>query len=347
MIREAISKLVDKKSLQFEEAKEAFEQIFTHKATAVQIASFLTALKIKGETEAEILAAATVIREKANKVNVRDSFVGIEDKDEPVMDTCGTGGSGLNKFNISTAVSFVISAAGIKVAKHGNRAMSSSCGSADVLEALDVDIGVSPEIMQESIKRVGIGFLYAPLYHPALAEVAKVRKELGIRTIFNILGPLCNPASASHQLLGVYSRSLTHLMAKVLRSLGVKKAFVVNSKDLCDEISLSGPTHVSFLNNKKISNLTLKPSNFGLKKIKIKNLLVKDVKMRAKIIKDILNKKHSDARDIVLANAGACFYMLGKAKNLKQGVKLAAGLIDEGKAKDVYLKFKAFLEENA
>lgn len=347
MIKEAISKLVDKQSLQFEEAKQAFEQIFEHETTPAQIASFLTALKIKGETEAEISAAAAVVREKANKVNVRDSFVGIEDNDEPIVDTCGTGGSGLNKFNISTAVSFVVAASGIKVAKHGNRAMSSSCGSADVLEALDIDIGVSPEVMQESIKRVGFGFLYAPLYHPALAEVAKVRKELGIRTIFNILGPLCNPASASHQVLGVYSRNLTSVMAKVLKNLGAKKAFVVNSKDLCDEISLSGPTYVSFLNNKKISNLILKPSSFGLKKIKIKNLLVKDVKMSSKVIKDILNKKHSDARDIVLANAAACFYILGKVKSLKQGVKLAASLIDEGKAKDVYLKFKAFLEENA
>tara|TARA_B100000315_G_scaffold252126_2_gene288234 strand:- start:280 stop:885 length:606 start_codon:yes stop_codon:yes gene_type:complete len=201
--------------------------------------------------------------------------------------------------------------------------------------------------MQESIKRVGIGFLYAPLYHPALAEVAKVRKEMGIRTIFNILGPLCNPAFANYQLLGVYSRDLTLPMARVLKKLGVKKAFVVNGKDLLDEVSLTGPTYVSFLNNKKITNLTLKPSNFGLKKIKVKNLLVKDVKNSAKVIKDILDAKPGDPRSIVLAGAGVSFYILGKSKSIRQGVKLAASLIDEGKAKDTYLKFKSFLEENA
>jgi len=327
--------------------KEAFEEIFDSDATPAQIASFLTSLKMKGESEEEISAAATVVREKAKKINVREGFLGIKDKDEPIMDTCGTGGSGLNKFNVSTATAFIVSAAGIKLAKHGNRAMSSSCGSADVLEALGINIGVSASVTEEAIKKIGIGFLYAPLYHPALGKVAKIRKEMGIRTIFNILGPLCNPALANYQLLGVYDSGLILPLARVLRRLGVKRAFVVCGKDVCDEISLTGTTAAAFLNNKKISTLTLNPSSFGLKRIKLKDILVKDAKVSAKVIKDILAGKPGAPRDIVLANTSACFYILGKVNNFKQGVKMAAELIDTKKAKRKLSEFKQFLEENA
>jgi len=343
MIREVISKLTKRESLSFGEAREVFEEIFDHKAAPSQIAAFLTALKMKEETEEEITAAATVIRERAVKLQIRDEFLGLEDKHEPIMDTCGTGGSGLDKFNISTAAAFVVSAAGIKVAKHGNRAMSSSCGSADVLEALGINVGVSPSVMEKALKKTGIGFLYAPLYHPALGEVAKIRREIGVRTIFNILGPLCNPAFANYQLLGVYAPHLTITLSRVLRKLGIKKAFVVYSKGLGDEVSLGGSTQVSFLNNKKISNISLTPGSFGLKKIRLGDLMVKDVGESAKTIENIFKGRVGPARDIVLANASVCFYILSKVNSFKEGVKLAAELIDSGKVKDKFLEFKNFL----
>jgi len=344
MIKEAISKLTAGKSLYFREAKEVFEEIFNHKAAPSQIAAFLISLKMKGEAEDEILAAAEVIREKAVKINIKEGFLGVEDRNLTVMDTCGTGGSGLNKFNVSTAAAFVVAAAGIKVAKHGNRAMSSTCGSADVLEEMGINIGASISAMQEAIKNIGIGFLYAPLYHPVLKEVAAIRKEIGVRTIFNILGPLCNPAAATHQLLGVYSRDLAPVLVRVLKKLGLKRAMVVNGKDVADEISLTGLTHVSFLNNKKITNMLLSPSSFGLKKIKLKDLLVNGAKTSAKIIKDVFEGKTGAPRDIVLANSSACFYILGKVDNFKQGIRIAAELIDGKKVKEKYLEFKNFLE---
>jgi anthranilate phosphoribosyltransferase len=347
MIREAISKLVDKENLSFTEAKGVFEEIFERKAVPSQIASFLVALKMKGEVEDEIYAAARVVRERANSLKVRDNFCGIENKDEPIVDTCGTGGSGINKFNISTCVAFVVSAAGIKVAKHGNKAMSSSCGSADVLEELGIKINASPSLMEKAIKEIGIGFLYAPMYHPALGEVAKVRREIGVRTIFNILGPLCSPASATHQLLGVYSKDLIYVISRVLKKLGVKRAFVVHSKDLKDEISLGAPTFVSFLNRRRIENFRLFPSDFGLKRVPIKELQAKNSKESAKIIKDILEGKKGATRNIVLANASCCFYILGKVKNLREGVELSSRLIDEGKVRRKFLEFKNFLDKYA
>jgi anthranilate phosphoribosyltransferase len=198
--------------------------------------------------------------------------------------------------------------------------------------------------MEESIKKIGIGFLYAPLYHPALKEVAQIRRDIGTRTIFNLLGPLCNPAFATHQVLGVYSKDLVLIISRVLKNLGIKKAFVVYGKDLKDEVSLTGETIVSYLNNKKIENLSLKPSDFGLKKIKIKDLEVKDVKESARVIQDILDGKKGPVRDIVLANASPCFYILGKVGNLKEGTRMAAQIIDEGKAKGKFLQFRDFIK---
>ena len=347
MIKEAILKLTGKESLKFSQAKEVFEEIFAHKVTAAQVAAFLTALKMKGENEDEIGAAAAVIRKKAKKLDIHGKLVEIEDSGETILDTCGTGGSGLNKFNISTAVAFVVSAAGIRVAKHGNRAMSSSCGSADVLEELGIKIDVSPSVMEKAIEKIGIGFLYAPLYHPALKEVPKIRKEMGVRTIFNVLGPLCNPAHATHQLLGVYSEGLVMVLAKVLKNLGLKKAFVVWSEDLGDEVSLSAPTTVAFLDNKKIRKLKLNPSIFGLKKASLKKIEARSVAISAKMINDIMNGKKGAPRDIVLANAACCLYLAGRVRNLKQGVKLGAELIDQGKVKEKVISFRKFLEEYA
>ena len=347
MIKEAIDKLVKGQNLDFEQAKICFEEIFDHKATPSQTAAFLVALSLKKETEDEISAAAGVVREHAKKVNIRDSFLGIEIEDEYIMDTCGTGGSGLNKFNISTAVAFVAAACGIKVAKHGNKAMSSTCGSADVLEALGVKVDAPLGVMEEAIKTVGIGFLYAPLYHPALKEVALIRREVGIRTIFNILGPLCNPAFATHQLLGVHSKELVGIIARVLKNLGLKRALVVHGKDLKDEVSLTGKTDAAFLNNNKIKMFSLNPSDFGLKKIKLDDLLAKDAKTSAAMVRDVLGGKKGAPRDVVLANSSCCLYILGKAKTFKEGVKLSAQLIEEGKALKKLDDFKNFLDEKS
>lgn len=344
MIKEAVRKLTDNNDLSFEETKLVFEEIFEHKTTAAQVAGFLVALKMKGEKEQEIFAAATVVRQYAKKVNVRQDFMGVEDKQEPIFDTCGTGGSGTNKFNISTAVAFVVAAAGVKVAKHGNRAMSSTCGSADVLEALGIKIDSPEVVMAEALKKTGISFFYAPLYHPALKEVADIRREIGVRTIFNILGPLCNPALADYQLLGVYKQELVALIGKVLKDLGVRKAFVVHGKDLKDEVSLSGPTRVAFLNNKRIEKFILTAADFGLKKSRLKDIEVNDAQSSARAVSDVLSGKKGPLRDVVLANASCCFYILGKAKNFKEGVVLSEKLIDEGKAQSKLAEFRKFLD---
>lgn len=346
MIKRIISKLIEKKDLTFQETRGVFLDIFEERLTSSQIAAFLVALRLKGETSQEISAAAGVIMEKAKKIKVRDDFLGIE-KDEPIVDTCGTGGSGVNKFNISTATSFVVAASGVKVAKHGNRAVSSTCGSADVFEILGIKINSPCDVMEEAIKKVGIGFLYAPLYHPAFGVVAPIRREVGIRTIFNILGPLCNPAKASHQLLGVFSADYMVKMAKALRDLGVRRAFVVHGRDLGDEISLTGETKVVFLNKKRISQIKLHPSSFGLKKCKLRDLEAKDASASARIIKEVLAGKKGAPLDIVLANASACFYILGRVGSLKDGVKLASQLIHSGKAKKKFLEFKNFLSIRA
>ncbi|MDD5195080.1 MAG: anthranilate phosphoribosyltransferase [Candidatus Omnitrophica bacterium] len=347
MIKEAIAKIVKKENLSFKEALVVFEEIFDGMASSIQVAAFLAALSAKGETEDEIAAAAQLVREKAIKIKARGNFLGIEEASEQILDTCGTGGSGVNKFNISTAVAFIVAAAGVKVAKHGNRAMSSNCGSADVLEAMGVKIEAHPSVMEAAIKSVGVGFLYAPLYHPALKAVAQIRKELGIRTIFNILGPLSNPALATHQLLGVYKKDLVGVLAKVLRKLSLRRAFVVNSEDLKDEISLSAKTTVAFLNNKKIEHFSLTPGSFGLKRIRIKNIEVRNAGESAQMIEAVLNGAKGAPRDIVCANASACFFILGKVHTLKEGVRLSGQLLDEGKAKNKFLAFKEFVAQNA
>lgn len=334
MIREAIVRLSEAKGLKFDEAKEVFEEIFSTTATSAQIGAFLALLSCKGESEVEIAAAAQVVRNYAYKVQVKRDLAGIVDEDDIVFDSCGTGGGGGTKFNISTAVAFVVAAAGIKVAKHGNRAMSSKSGSGDCFEALGVNIDIPHEVTQNAIKNIGIGFLYAPLYHPALKYVAAIRRELGIKTIFNIIGPLSNPAEATHQLLGVYKKELLPVVANALKSLGVKRAFVVYSDDLKDEVSLSGKTFVAFLNKGKIEFITLNAKSFGLKPVDNLKVRVKCAKDSAKVVKQVLSGKVGPCRDIVLANAGCALFIAGKALTIKDGVKLAARLIDEGAAKE-------------
>jgi anthranilate phosphoribosyltransferase len=347
MSKQILKKLTEKSSLTFKEAQGIFEEIFNGSLSQTKIAALLVALKMKGETEDEIAAAASVVLKYSKKIKVRPDVFGSPDTSRAIIDTCGTGGSGLDKFNISTATAFVVSASGAKVAKHGNKAMSSNCGSADVLQTLGVNIGAPFVVMRRAIDEVGIGFLYAPLYHPALKDIAAIRKDIGVRTIFNILGPLCNPASANYQLLGVYKQELVLPMARVLRKLNTQKALVVYGCDVGDEISLTGPTKAAYLHAGKVSSLRINPSDFGLKKITIKDILVKDAKSSAKVIESIIRGKPGAPRDIVLANASACFYLLGKVDNFKKGVKLAASLIDEGKVADKLKQFKEFLRSNA
>ncbi|MFH1768069.1 MAG: anthranilate phosphoribosyltransferase [Candidatus Omnitrophota bacterium] len=340
MIKEAIKKVVEGGNLEFSEARTVFLEIFNEVASVSQVASLLVGLRMKNETADEIAGAASVVREKAIKINVRDK------KDEPIVDTCGTGGSGVEKFNISTATAFVVSSSGVKVAKHGNRAASSFCGSADVLEVMGIKIDAPPEVMEEAIRKIGIGFLFAPLYHKAFKVVVPIRKEIGIRTLFNIVGPLCNPASADYQLLGVSDVGLVVKMAQVLKKLGAKRAFVFFGDKLKDEISLLGRTKVAFLDKKKIKNFYLTPASFGLKKCRLKDLEAKSAAESAKKITDIFEGIKGPARDVVLANAAVCFYMLKKARTPKEGVRLAARLIDQGDVKRKYLDFKQFLENN-
>jgi len=349
MIQRMLKKVIAGKDLHPDEAKAVFQEILEAKLSDVQIAAFLTALRLKGESVGEIYAAASIIRQKARRLHVRETLFDLSHSsgsDEAILDTCGTGGSGVDKFNISTACAFVMAGAGIKVAKHGNRAMSSSCGSGDVLEALGINISLDPAIMERAIKKVGIGFLYAPLYHPALKSVAGIRREMGLRTIFNILGPLCNPAGANYQLLGVYAPELTVTLAKVLRDLGTKKAFVVCSDDLKDEVTLTGRTKVSFLNKRRIENSYLTPRTFGLKKCRLKSIQAKNAYTSAAMIRSVFAGKASSAKDVVLANAACCFYILGRAKSLREGVGLARCVIESGAAKKKFHEFKRFLKEH-
>ena len=344
MIKEAIVKAMEGIDLSVSEAESVFAEILEQHATAAQIAAFLTALAIKGESEDEIYAAAKVVRAHARKIKVRNNFLGIDDPDEAVFDSCGTGGSNTQKFNVSTAVAFVVAAADIKTAKHGNRAMSSMCGSADCFEALNIAVEVEPAVVEAAIKDIGIGFLFAPLYHPALKNVAQIRREIGIRTIFNILGPLTNPAEAAYQLLGVCEERFILPVARALKNLGVKRALVFNSKDLKDEISLSARTKGIFINGAKLTKMNFSASAFGLKKVLPAAIKVKSAKESAGLVRMVLSGKDIPARRIILANAAAAFFVLGKAATLKAGVKLAAKLIDEKKALRKLEELKDFLK---
>jgi len=346
MIQELILKLVNGNDLTKEEMMGAFRTIMEGKATSSQMAAFLTALRVKGETVDEITSAAKIMREKMIKIDVR-SGVGL-DRDEinqeleTILDTCGTGGSGTNTFNISTATAFVVAGCGVKVAKHGNRSASSQCGSADVLEALGIDITMPPPKVERCVKEIGIGFLYAPSFHPAMKNVASVRKEIGIRTIFNILGPLCSPASANAQVLGVYDVGLVEVIANVLKNLGTRKAFVVHGLDTIDEISITGPTFVGEVSSSRVKVYTVRPEDFGVRVAPLKEIVGGDAKTNAEIIKKVLSGERGARRDVVLINASAALICANKAKTFKQGVKLAEKSIDSGKALEKLEKLRTF-----
>ncbi len=338
MIVDLIAKAVKRQNLSEKEAEAAMTEIMSGQATEAQIASLITALRMKGEAIDEITGCARIMRRFATRINVKGN-VDIDTEDinidrETIFDNCGTGGDSTNTFNVSTAAAFLIAAGGLKVAKHGNRSVSSACGSADVLEELGVKLNITPEKVEECISKIGIGFLFAPALHGAMKYAIGPRKQIGIRTIFNILGPLTNPASANVQVLGVYSFELVEKMAKVLKNLGVRKAWVVHSKDGLDEISVCSETKVAELMNGKIKTFNIKPEKFGIKRGKFSDIKGGGAKDNAKIIKDILNGEKGPKRDIAVLNAGAGLFLGGKAKDVKSGVKLAEEAIDSGKARE-------------
>jgi anthranilate phosphoribosyltransferase len=334
IITEAVRALVDRRDLSRIEAAAAMEAIMSGAATNAQIAAFLTALRMKGETVEELIGFAQVMRQKAVRIRVHDDEVaGLTGTDrEMLIDTCGTGGDATGTFNVSTATAFVVAGSGLKVAKHGNRSVSSMCGSADVVETLGINLDLTPQKVARCIDEVGIGFLYAPLLHTAMKHVMAARREMGIRTVFNMLGPLTNPASANAQIIGVYSPTLTEPLARVLAELGTVRAFVVHGADNLDEISNTGESRVSEVREGMVRSYTVRPEDFGVPRATIGELMGGDREENARIIRAILDGEAGPKRDIVLMNAAAALVAGAKARDLKEGVGLAAHSIDSGAA---------------
>ena len=323
MIKEAIAKVVDSKDLNETEMMEVMDEVMEGKATPAQIAAFMTGLRIKGETVEEVTGAARIMRQKATRIDARSSII---------VDTCGTGGDGMRTFNISTTTAFVVAAAGLTVAKHGNRAVSSGCGSADVLEALGVNISAPPEVVEECIHQIGIGFLFAPKLHGTMKYAIGPRREIGIRTIFNMLGPLTNPAGATSQLIGVYNPRLTEMFAGVLRNLGTKSAYVVHGADGLDEATVTGETRVTELKNDLITTYNIDPVNLFGEIFPGNTLLGGDASLNAQITTDVLTGKIGACRNIVLLNAALAIMAGDKVRTLMEGIQMAGECIDSGAA---------------
>ncbi|MFT8314963.1 MAG: anthranilate phosphoribosyltransferase [Clostridium sp.] len=323
MLKEAIKKISNKENLNEEEAYSSVNEIMKGEALQSQIGAFLVGLRMKGETVEEITGAARAMRDNASIVKLESEYV---------IDTCGTGGDGSKTFNISTAVAIIAAAAGVKVAKHGNRAVSSSSGSADVLQKLGINIDIEPEKAKKLIDENGMAFLFAQKYHSAMKNVGPVRKELGIRTVFNILGPLTNPAFVKGQVLGVYSKELTHTLAEVLLKLGSEKAMVVHGGDGLDEITTTTTTYVSEIREGKVIDYEIEPEKLGIPLAKVEDIKGSSAKENAGIIIDILKGKRGPKRDIVVLNTAAALYVGKVAENLEQGIKLTEDIIDSGKA---------------
>lgn len=332
MIKEAIIKLANKEDIGYDMARAVMDEIMSGEASDIQKSAYLTALSMKGETIDEITASALEMRNHGMKL--------LDDMD--VLEIVGTGGDQSNSFNISTTSSIVIAAGGVPVAKHGNRAASSRSGAADVLEALGVNIMVSPAKSAQMLKEIGICFLFAQTYHTAMKYVGPVRKELGIRTIFNILGPLANPAGASMQVMGVFSQDLVEPLAKVLSNLGVKRALVVYGQDRLDEISMSAPTSVCEIRDGAFQSYTITPEQFGFERCEKDALTGGTPQENAQITLDILGGKKGAKRNAVVMNSGAALYVGGKADTLEAGMRMAEELIDSGRAKaklDEFIKY--------
>jgi anthranilate phosphoribosyltransferase len=323
IVREALGYVIEGGVLNRERARRVMESIMDGEATPAQIGSLLTALRVRGETVEEITGFAEAMRAKAARLQNRGGAL---------LDTCGTGGDGGKTFNISTAAAIIAAAGGVRVAKHGNRAMSSKSGSADVLEALGVTIQLEPEQAQACLEEVGICFMFAPVYHSSMKHAAGPRRELGFRTVFNLLGPLTNPASADRQLLGVYDRGKTEVLARVLKELGLKRALVVSSTDGLDEISISAPTQVTELKDGEVRTYEVEPEKFGLSRAPLGSIAGGDAAENAEIIRSILRGERGARRDVTLLNAGACFYLHGSCPTIEEGIALAAEMVDSGRA---------------
>ena len=342
MIKESVAKVVAKEDLTQSEMEGTMNEIMSGEATPAQIGAFITALRMKGETVEEITGAARVMRAKATKIDIT-GHVG----NETILDTCGTGGDGTNTFNVSTATAFVAAGGGVIVAKHGNRAVSSKCGSADVLETLDVKLDIAHTDVAKSLKEVGIGFLFAPLFHRAMKYAAGPRQEIGLRTIFNVLGPLTNPAGATAQVLGVYDPGLTEKIAKVLGRLGTGQAFVVCGEGTFDEISITSPTRVSHLKDGKVRTYDIAPEDFGFKRAHVDSIKGGDPQENADIIRKILEGEKGPKRDMVILNTGAAFVAAGLDPDMEEGTKRAVDSIDSGKAKEKLNKLILFTQSCA
>ena len=331
-MQSAINTVTQRQNLTHAEMAEVMQTIMSGQATPSQIGGFLVGLRMKGETVDEIVAAAKVMRTLSTPVNVKGPHL---------IDTCGTGGDSSGTFNISTASAFVVAAAGGKVAKHGNRSISSKSGSADVLEAAGVRLDLNAEQVAQCIEHLGVGFMFAPQHHSAMKHAIGPRREMGVRTIFNVLGPLTNPAGAPNQVLGVFSAELLEPLANVLKQLGSEHVLVVNADDGMDEISISSATQVAELKNGQITTYTVTPEQFGLQRADITSLKVDDAAQSLKMIQSVFDRTQSAALDIVKLNAGAAIYAAGLSDDLAQGIQKAAEVITNGAAKQ---KFESLIQ---
>jgi anthranilate phosphoribosyltransferase len=322
--KETLGQLLERQDLTHEAMLGVMHQVMGGELTQAQIAAFLIALRAKGETVDEIAAAAMVMRELSIKVDIEDSA--------HLIDTCGTGGDGIQTFNVSTVSAFVAAAAGAKVAKHGGRSVSSTCGSADVLEALGVNVNQTPQQVAASVNEIGIGFMFAPNHHSAMKHAAPVRRELGVRTLFNLLGPMTNPANAHRQVMGVFDQRLTTKLAKVLQQLGSEHVLVVHGADGMDEISFTGDTFVAELKNGQVTEYLINPAQWGLGLHDVKDIQIQNAEESKAMILAVLNGKPGAARDIVLLNAGAAIYVSGLVDTMQAGIEKAAAVIDSGAA---------------
>jgi anthranilate phosphoribosyltransferase len=323
IVKEILEKIIQKNSLTQDEASALMEEIMDGNLTPAQVSAILVALRIKGETVDEVTGFAKIMRKKVQPFSSKHPFV---------LDTCGTGGDGSKTFNISTTAAFVISAAGVPVAKHGNSAVSSQCGSADILKGLGVKIDADKTVMEKALNEIGICFLFAPFFHPAMKHASVPRKEIGIRTVFNILGPLTNPAGAQSQIMGVYKKELTDLLAHVLSNLGTQHAFVVHGEDGLDEITITGKTYISEVKNGKVTNFEFAPQTLDISLSKIQDIQGGDLTFNIDLTRSILFGKKGPQRDIVLVNAAFGLLAANAAKDIKEAFQKAAEAVDSGRA---------------
>ena len=335
--KDVLQQLLNRQDLTHAQMLDVMRQVMQGELTQAQIAGLLIGLRMKGETVEEISAAAQVMRELSTKVEIRDTA--------HLVDTCGTGGDGIQTFNVSTVSAFVAAAAGAKVAKHGGRSVSSTCGSADVLEALGVSVNLSPRQVADAVDRIGIGFMFAPNHHSAMKHAAPVRRELGVRTLFNLLGPMTNPAGAKRQVMGVFHKDLTGLLARVLQRLGSEHVMVVHGADGMDEISFTGDTYVAELKDGEVREYVINPARFGMPVQDVQTIRIKDAAESKAMVLAVLAGETGPARDIVLLNAGAAIYVSGVADSIEAGIAKAADVIDTGAAMKKLDQLKAIVAD--